>query len=213
MTVFLLISGFNFTFGNLIPQSGDLRYFFSRVVTVLIFLIPVLTMRLFSEERKLKTGQLLLSSPVSLTEIVLGKFFAAMTLLLAALGATLLYPAVLLLFGAFDPGITAGNYAGIILVAAAFVSLGMFISALTDNQLVAAVLSYCLLLGLWLTGFLSGAVHNALLSLFIRQLSLLERYGEFTLGVINPASLLYYISVSAFFIIMTVRVLGHRQWS
>ncbi len=221
LAIFMLISGFYFTMGNLFAGSGDIAYFFQNIIGLLMYLIPMLTMRSFAEEKKIKTEQLLFTAPVSTTEIVLGKFFAAMSVFLCGLAVTLLYPIILALFSSstFIHALqnmfweTLGNYLAIILLVAAFVSIGIFISAITESQVVAAILSYVVLFGLWFSSSMALSNQNEVLSSILTGLSLFIKYYEMTMGVFNPASILFYITLTFIFLFLTVRVLERRRWN
>jgi ABC-2 type transport system permease protein len=108
--------------------------------------------------------------------------------------------------------VTVGNYMGIIAAVAAFISIGMFISALTENQVIAAVVSYCVLMGLWMLGWLS-ANQTGFIRSFIDFISFGNKFNEFTMGIFNPASVIYYLSVSGIFLFLTVRMLEQRRWN
>lgn len=221
LAIFMLISGFYFTAGNLLTRNGDISYFFQNIISLLMYLIPLLTMRSFAEEKKIKTEQLLFTAPVSTTEIVLGKFCAAMSVFLYGLAVTVLYPIILALFSsnnflsAFQNMFweTLGNYLAIILLVAAFMAIGIFISAITENQVVAAILSYVVLFGLWFASSMAVNNQNEILGQVLTGLSLFIKYYEMTMGVFNPASILFYITLTFVFLFLTVRVLERRRWS
>lgn len=221
LAIFMLISGFYFTMGNLLSGSGSISYFFQSIISLLMYLIPMLTMRSFAEEKKIKTEQLLFTAPVSTTEIVLGKFLAAMSVFLCGLAVTLLYPIILALFSSnsFIGAIqnmfweTLGNYLAIILLVGAFVAIGIFISAITENQVVAAILSYVVLFGLWMSSSMATNSQNETLGSILTGLSLFIKYYEMTMGVFNPSSILFYITLIFVFLFLTVRVLERRRWS
>ena len=148
LCVFYLICDFFFIMDNLAGGSADLAGVFSTMFIVSIFLIPLLTMRLFSEEKKQKTEQGLLTAPVSLGEIVFGKYFAALVLYTIALVMPLIYALILSFFGTVEWGIVFANFLAMFLLGAAFIAVGTLISALTENQIAAAVLSFVALMAL-----------------------------------------------------------------
>lgn len=211
LSIFLLICGFYFTTGNLLSQNGDIKAFFSSIFSVLIFLIPILTMRLFSEERKMKTQQLLFTMPVSVEAVVIGKFLATLTVFGIGMGVTLIYPIVLLYYGSFELMIVVGNYFGIILLVSSCISIGIFISVLTENQVVAAVVSYCVLLALWLIDSVGVFISKGFLGTALRHISLSSNFKEFTIGIFNPSSVIYYISITAFFLFLSIFYLENRK--
>jgi len=211
LSVFLLIGGFIFTTGNLLSQNGDIKSWFASIFSVLIFLVPILTMRLFSEERKMRTLQLLFTMPVSLGEIVFGKFLATLTVLGMGLAVTLLYPLILAFFGSVEAMVVVGNYLGMSLLVSTCIAIGMFISALTENQIIAAVVTYSVLLGLWLLDTAGQNLIKGSLGEVVRYLSLTTHYSEFTYGILNPADLVYYLTLTALFLFFSVLALEGRK--
>jgi ABC-2 type transport system permease protein len=150
MGFFLLITGIYFVFINILPGSSQFSSFLSSILLIYLFAIPMLTMRLFSEERRQKTDQLLLTAPVRASEIVLGKFFAACVLFLMTLAVTAFYAAVIAVFGELSVAETIGGYIGFIFLGASYISVGVFISAATENQVTAGIVCFFCLLALWL---------------------------------------------------------------
>lgn len=158
MGFFLLIAGVFFTFGNLFTRSSYFTSFLGGILFVYLFAIPLLTMRLFSEERRQKTDQLLLTSPVSIPEIVLGKFLAAFTVYLITLAVTVMYAVVVGVFGDLALWETVGSYIGFIFLGSCYIAVGIFISAGTENQLTSALVSFFSLLLVWLIDPISQSV-------------------------------------------------------
>jgi ABC-2 type transport system permease protein len=154
MSIFLLITGIFFTTDNLIPQSPSYVSVLGGITFIFLVVVPILTMRLLSEERHQKTDQLLLTSPLNISGIVLGKYFAAVTVFLLTLIITLIYPIQLSLVGTVSVSEITGGYIGIFLLGSAFIAVGLFVSSLTENQVVAAVVTFGLLLLMWILDFL-----------------------------------------------------------
>ncbi len=211
LALFILVCGVYFVLGNLLAQNGDIKVFFANIFTILLFLMPILTMRLFAEERRMRTLPLLFSLPVSVSSIVLGKFFATLTVFLIGLGSTLVYPFILQYYGVLDILVTIGNYVGLGLLVAAFIAIGMFISALTEKQIIAAIGSYSLLLALWLLDSFAGFVNIGGIRTVINHLSLSYSFKEFTFGIFNPVSIVYFISVTIFFLFMCTLTLKYKR--
>ncbi|MEO8408966.1 MAG: ABC transporter permease [Propionivibrio sp.] len=211
LAVFLLISGFIFATGNLLSQNGDIKSYFAAISSVLIFLVPLLTMRLFSEERKLRTLQLLFSMPVSLADIVFGKFLATLTVIGIGLAVTLLYPLILAIYGSFEALVVLGNYVGLSLLVAACIAIGLFISALTENQIIAAVVSYSVLLALWLLDSASQNVIGGAAGKYLRYLSLNAHFNEFAYGIFNPADLVFFVTLTLLFLGFSIMVIDGRK--
>lgn len=164
LSLFLLLAGIFFTTGNLL--TGNTRYvgFLSSIIFIFLLIVPVLTMRLMSDESRQKTDQLLLTTPVRISGIVLGKFFAALAFFCIGLAVTILYAVIIAVHGELDLMETIGGYLGFILVGGAFISVGLFISGLTENQVVAAISTFAALLVMWLINFLQQAVPSDLTS-------------------------------------------------
>ena len=211
LSIQFFLCGFIFSSGNLLAQSGDIKSFFSAIFTVLVFLVPLLTMRQFSEERKMKTHQLLFTLPLSTRDIVLGKFFATLAVAGVGLVMTLVFPLILFLFGAFEFLLTLGNYVGIALLLASVVSLGLFLSSLSENQVISAIISYATILLLWLSDTIAALVSNNYIISIVKIFSLRRNYIDFTYGIFNPAAIIYYLIVTTLFLVFTVLVLDNRR--
>jgi ABC-2 type transport system permease protein len=149
MGLFLLVAGFFFTFGNLISGSSYFTSFLQSILFLYLFAVPLLTMRLLSEERRQRTDQLLLTSPITVTDIVLGKFFAAFVVYLLTLVVTVLYAVVVSIFGDLAVWQTVGGYIGFALLGASFISVGVLVSAVSENQVSSAFFTFFALLLIW----------------------------------------------------------------
>lgn len=213
IAAFLLVLNIYFFVMNVYSANADIETTLGFIVTMLVFLVPVLTMRTFSEDYKQKTDQLLLTSPVRLTGIVLGKYFSAMLVFLIALAFTLIYVVVIALFGTPNAAIILGNYIAIIAVAGAYVSIGLFISSLTENQLIACMMTLAVFLGLFLVDYTYDIVNATWVKNLIYWFSMFRRYDTFTRGIFSISDFLFYISVSGIFVFLTVRVLEKKRWS
>jgi len=154
MGFFLLICGFFFALYNIWAQSRDYLSVLGNIAFIFLFLVPILTMRLISEETRQKTDQLLLTSPLSLSNLVLGKYLAAVAVFGITLLVTVLYPIILSFFGTLALAEIIGGYVGFFLLGSAFISIGLFISSLTDNQIIAAVATFGALLLMWILGWI-----------------------------------------------------------
>jgi ABC-2 type transport system permease protein len=213
IAAFLLVINVYFYLYNVYVASSDLTGVFGFMLTMMIFLVPILTMRTFSEDYKQRTDQLLLTAPVKLTGIVLGKVLAALLVFLITLAFTLLFVIVIAMFGSVSVASVVGNYVAIVAVACAFISIGVFISSLTQNQLISCVVTLGAFLGLYLFDYSYNVVSSTMAKNAIYWLSLFRRYDTFTNGIFSFADLLYYLSIAAIFIFLTVRVLEKKRWS
>ncbi len=160
MGFFLLISGFFFATGNLFQGSPNYNNMLGTITFVFMILVPILTMRLLAEETRQKTDQLLLTSPLSVTEIVLGKYLAAVAVFLLTVVVTCIYPVILGFFGSIAIAEIIGGYIGFLLLGASFIAVGLFVSSLTENQVVAAVVTFSSLLFFWIIDGLQGFLPN-----------------------------------------------------
>jgi len=220
--LFLAFSSLVFMMTNVYYGTTIMTNYFVSICYIFIFAVPLLTMKMFSEEQKLKTDQLLLTSPVKVTEIVLGKFLSALSVLGIAVGTTLLYLIFMKFYG--NPAVIQSlvGYCGVLLYGAMLIAMGMFISTLTQSQVISAVATLALV-GL-LT--LAGSIKIDFTSLFGGALSLLgafinrvidfldinARFYDFAAGTLNIVPLVYFLSITALFILLTVRIIERRRW-
>lgn len=214
--VFLAVTGFAFSMFTLqFAMSGadiNIPTYFTVVIIALVVLLPILTMKSFAEEKKMKTEQLLLTSPVSLPSMVAAKFLAPLTVFGATLAASCFYYTVLSLYGAPNFGVLYGYIIGVFFLGAAFIAVGLFISALTENQLVAAVGTIAILMIMIGINFLNPYIDSAFIRSILSWISIYERFGNFAYGLFDFSALIYYISICFAFLFLTVRVYEKRRW-
>ena len=213
LAVFYAISGYYFFATSLVGNTTDMSYVFSNLFSIVIFLVPMLTMRLFSEERRQKTEQALFTAPVRFTGIVMGKFLACLTMYLMGMGITLIYFLVLCAFRIPDAAVFFGNFLGLGLLGAALCAIGIFISSLTESQVIAAVGSLTIGLLLLFSNSFTPVVSNQLVSKLILNCSFYEHYLDFTRGLLNLADLTFFVSITGLFLFLTVRHLERRRIS
>lgn len=211
--MFLAVSGYFFAVYNLLEKYPDLGQVLSNMLLMFLFLIPILTMRLLSEEKNSRTDQLLLTSPVSVRGIVFGKFAAACAIYLFTLCITLLYLFVIYLHGRPDIARVFCNYLGFALLGFAFISVGLFISSLTQNQSSAAIGTFAALMFLYAIDWSRTVVHSKILSIIINCLNITKWYSEFAHGILSVPAILYYLSFTAVFLLFTICVVDKRRWS
>ena len=267
MGFFLLLSGFFFAMTNLFPASPDYNSVRGSITFIFLIVVPILTMRLMPDDKRQRTDQLLFTSPTSLTGIVLGKYFAAVSVFVLTLLITCIYPIILSFFGNLATWEIVGGYIGFLLLGSAFISIGLFISTLTENQVIAAVITFSALLFMWIIDWVaqglptdktSGIIFAGIIVLALgafvyfntrniyvgvattlvgaiiivltyfladkyffdgfivrafEWFSLLKRYEEFQIGILSLSPIAYYITFSAAFVFLTIRVLEKRRWS
>ncbi len=228
--IFLVISGYFFSiyfafFSLMSMQSamnpaaardlnvteGILRPLFSNISVVMLLLMPILTMRLFAEEKKSGTIELLLTYPVRDGEVLLGKYAAAAVLYLAMLLFTALYPGMLAYFARLEWGPLLSGYLGLVLLGGAFLAIGVLASSLTENQIVAAIATFGVLLIFWMIGWsadFAGPGWGKLLS----HLSVLEHFDSFAKGVIDTKDVVYYLDFTVLALFLTLRSLESKRW-
>jgi ABC-2 type transport system permease protein len=212
IAVFLTLSGVFFAVNNLGTRSGDILSFLLMMSYLWMLLSPILTMRLLAGERKQRTDQLLFTSPVSLTGIVMGKFLAACTVLLTSVLLTLSYTGIVAVFGKVYPGEVLVGYTGFFLQGCAFIALDLCVSSLAKSQATSAILAFGANLLIWLCDVLGASVHSASLSSALGFISLYVRFEPFLLGQLSFASLIYYLSFIFVMLFLTVRVMAARRW-
>ncbi len=187
------------------PIFGNINFIF-------VFLCPLLTMRSFAEEKKQSTLDLLLRSELSELQIILAKFISNMVLVFFMIAFTLLFPIILALSGYSDWGVVGSSYLGVLLSIMSYLAVGLFCSSLTDNQIVASLLTFCILLGSMLLVITTNASNNYLLSLMIQYLTVPFHYDGFTKGVLRSYSFVYFASYLGFFFLLTLKSLQSRKW-
>jgi ABC-2 type transport system permease protein len=213
MGFFLLVSGFFFTANNIFPMSSDFNAVLGNTSFIFMMLVPILTMRLLSEEKKTKTDQMLITSPLSLTAIVVGKYLAAVSVFLITLVVSFVYPIILLAFGQPSVGEMVSGYIGFFLMGCTFIAVGLFISALTENQITAATSTFGILLLLWVIDWVTPNINSPVVVSIVEWISVLKRFSNFMMGVLSPSPIIYYLSFTALFVFLTIRVIEKRRWS
>ncbi len=213
VSVFMMFASYYFLFYNILDNTSDFSMLFQTMLITMVFLVPVLTMRLLSEERKTKSDQILLTSPVSITAVVLGKYFAALTVFLISVGCSLIFPIIVFINGNPEPGVVFSVYFGFIVIGAVFISIGLFISSLTESQVIAAIFTFGSLLFIEIGDSMRGYFSNPKIVTFLEWASITERYRKLCMGVLNIADFIYLISIIALFLFLTVRIIERRRWS
>lgn len=208
--VFMFLSSLFFSMEMFYNRVGSVREIMPMCMVILMLLMPIITMRLVAEERANKTDQLLLTAPVKVWEIVLGKYFAAFTVFLMSTATTMCYVAVAAIWGDIAAGETFCSYLGYILFGALLIAIGLYISSLTENQVVAAVLTY----GVTLLLFFSSQINTGigLIDYIIGFFQISEWNESFSMGVIAPSGVVYYLSFTFLFLLLSARKTESRRW-
>ena len=209
----LIFAGIVFYAANLAVQSPDMSSFFSMLIYLYIFVTPVLTMRLISDDRRNKTDQLLLTSPVSVTSVVLGKFFAAVALLGIFLLILFIYPLILQLYGTIQLGYVINMFGGYLLLGCALFSIGLFVSSLTESQVTAAIVTLLVMLFMFfMINVLVNYIGVPFIAKAVSWFAIMNRFTGFGLGYIDLSSVVYYISITAVFVFLTVQSIEKKRW-
>ena len=212
LTAFCVFAGYYLFMGVLIQNRNVLTPVFSNMINIVMVLMPLLTMRLMTEDRRSRTDQLLLTAPVTLWGIALGKFFAAAALYALGLSVTLVFGAIISFFSMPNWGMILGNFIALLLLGLSFIAIGQFISATTENQATAAIGSFAAMLALFLLDALPSVLPHPGLSRLVAGLSFLRRYAPIANGILSIPNLLFFLSACAIFLFLTTRVLEKRRW-
>lgn len=224
--IFLLCSALSCSYTTLLSNSYDVSAYFMIMIIAFAILIPLLTMRLFSEERKMRTEQLLLTAPVSLTGMVLGKYFAAFSVFLGCMAASCINFIPLYVIAAAERGnlgydttfvgpVTAqviGGMIALVLIGAAFIAIGTLVSALTENQLAAAIITIAGIVGFLAIGLVASFIDIYWIRVTLSWISIFARFNNFVNGVFDIAAAVYFVSLAFVFVFLTVRVYEKRRW-
>ncbi len=206
-------TGYYFFTYNIYGGTTDFTQLYSLLFSVVLFLIPVLTMRLMSEEMKSKTDQLLLTAPISRLSIVMGKYFSAICVFLIAIAGTLVTAVIASFYGKVDWPCVIGNFIGLFLLGIAQIAICLFLSSITESQVIAAVLGFAVSLFLLLVDAISYVVSSDFLKGIFEYISFNERYSPFTLGVIEFKNVIFFISIAALFCAFSTATLERKRWN
>lgn len=214
LAVLFCLSGYFFFVGNLSSGSSDMTGLFGSLYIILLLILPILTMRMFSEERHQRTDQALLTAPTGLTSVVLGKFLAALVVLLLGMLITVVYAVIIAVMVTPDWLVIVGNFVGTLLLGGTVIALGLMVSSLTESQFVAALGTMALtVLWMLLDSLPSLFSSNETVQNVVDFLSLSTRYDNFVTGTVSYADVLFFISMQAIFLFLTVRILDRRRWN
>ncbi|MBN1248268.1 MAG: ABC transporter permease [Anaerolineae bacterium] len=212
LSAMFFFSGYYFFTYNLYGNTTNMTKLFELLFPVVLFLVPVLTMRLMSEDKRSGTDQLLLTAPVSRLSIVLGKYAAAVAVFFIAISVTLLYAVVMAFLARLDWPVFVGNFLGLLLLGMTLIAICMFLSSLTESQFIAAILGFVVSLFVMLVDALALVVSSSFLKAVFRNLSFDDRYAAFTLGILELPSVGFFVSISLLFVLLTVAMLDKERW-
>ncbi|MGD9140890.1 MAG: ABC transporter permease [bacterium] len=212
ITVFLGLSSWLFFKGFFVLGQASLRMFFGIIPWIFLFFVPAITMRLWAEERKVGTMELLMTLPVTDAEAVLGKYLASFAFLGLSLALSLVIPVFVAVLGDPDPGQVVGGYMGAVLMGGAFLAIGLFVSSLTENQIVAFIISVVVTFGLFILGedFVLFGIPDWLVPVFSFA-GLGGHYDSISRGVLDSRDIIYYVSIIVFFLYLNVKSIEARK--
>ena len=212
VTVFLGLAGWLFFKGFFLVGEASMRTFFGLLPWLFLFFVPAITMRLWAEEKKVGTMELLMTLPVTDTEAVLGKFLASFAFLLVSLALSVVLAIVVAALGDPDPGEIFGGYLGAVLIGAAFLAIGLFVSSLTENQIVAFIISVVAIFVLFILGddFVLMGVPSWIAPVF-SFLGLGAHYDSVSRGVIDSRDIIYYLSVIVLFLYLNYELVEGKR--
>ena len=214
LVLFLAVGGILFCYTTLYSMSSATSSYFLLMLLFSAVVLPLLTMKSFSEERKLKTEQLLLTAPVSIPSMVLGKFLASYVIFAGALVFNSLYFLVLLPYAQVKIATLIGSLIALLLVGLVFIAIGLFVSSLTENQLTAAIGTIAIIIVLLAIGLVNSLIpSNYAIRFVFDAISIFTRFQNFTNGIFDVASFVYYISVAAVFLYLTMRIYDRRRYN
>lgn len=213
LSVFYFFSGLFFYLYCFLGNTTSMSYVFLSMLMIVLLVIPLITMRSFADERKQKTDQALLTAPVSITEIVLGKFIGAFILYAICNLIFVLYMLILSAYAAPDWAVFLTTMLGMILLGAAMIAIDLFISALTESQVIAAVVSLGVGLFVYMIDSLTNIINTEWFAAFLHNISFDAHFTNFINGIINLTSVVFFLSVIAIFLFLCVRVFEKRRWS
>lgn len=216
LAIFLAVSGVIFSLTTLSQGAGsDITLYFTYMLISFFVVLPLLTMKLFADEKKQRTETLLISAPISITSMVCAKFFAALSVFMIGFMASLLNFIPFLYFASGTPDVQTilGSLLGLILIAAAFISVGVMVSALTENQLVAALGTMVIILVFVMVSVFNSSIESYFLRTVLSWISVLDRFNLLAVGRFDVSAIVYFLSITFSFLFVTVRIYEKRRWA
>ena len=210
---FMIFNGVFFYVQCLYNGTSSMSTVFQSMFFILLFLIPLITMRLFAEDKHNRTDQALLTSPVSIGAIVCAKFLSALVLLVICLSAYIIDGIILSFVGSPDWGVIIGNILAMALMGSSFIAIGIFISSLTESVIIAAVLSFAVNVLISMVDTIASTIPWDWMKGIVSSLSFHSKYNSFSLGIISFADIIFFLSAAALFLFLTDRMIDRRRWA
>ena len=213
MAVYFLFSGLFFSMICIENDTSSLSYVFGNMFIIILFIIPIITMKSFSEEKRQRTDQALLTSPTSLFEIVMGKFLGALILFAICSLIFVVYALVISFFTSPDWAVVLSTVLGLLLLGSALIAIDIFISVLTESMIISAVAGMGVGLLIYMLSNLSSNITVDWIATIVKKIDFLTYYTNFTYGMLNLTDIIFFLSVTGLFLFFTARVLEKRRWS
>ncbi len=213
MAVYFLFSGLFFSMICIENDTSSLSYVFGNMFIIILFIIPIITMKSFSEEKRQRTDQALLTSPTSLFEIVMGKFLGALILFAICSLIFVVYALVISFFTSPDWAVVLCTVLGLLLLGSALIAIDIFISVLTESMIISAVAGMGVGLLIYMLSNLSSNITVDWVATIVKKIDFLTYYTNFTYGMLNLTDIIFFLSVTGLFLFFTARVLEKRRWS
>ncbi len=213
LAAFMFFSGIFFYIQCLYPGSVNMSPVFQSMFFIVLFVIPLITMRTFADDRKNKTDQALLTSPVSIPSVVISKFLSSLSVFALCLCSFIIEGIALSFMAKPDWSVIIGNVFGMIIMGSSFVAMGLFISSLTESSVVAAIVSFVINVLISLLDSIGYTINWEWLSNIINTLSFQGKYNDFALGMISLSNVVFFLSVTCIFLFLTDRVIEKRRWA
>ena len=210
---FMSFSGFFFYVQCLNTGTSNMYSVFQSMFFIVLFVIPLITMRLFSEDKKYKTDQALLTAPVSIPSIVIAKYLSALVMLLICLSSYIIEGITLSFISSPDWSVIWGNVISMVLMGSAFIAIGLFISSLTENIVIAAIGSFAVNVVISMVDSISSTVTVPFFKSILETLSFQSKYSNFALGIVSFSDVVFLISITFIFLLFTERVIERRRWA
>jgi len=208
---YFLISGYFFSVSFIGYMTTDVRLLFGNIMVVYLFVIPLLTMRLVSDELRQGTDELLLTSPASITEIIGGKFLAALTVQLTLVVVSLIYPWIMSAYGPIDQPVLWLSYLSLFLLGATMMAIGLFASTLSAHQMVSGIVAFAMLLILWMIDWLGDSILVSARDA-LQKFSIVGRTSNLQKGVFDLPDVFFYVTLIVVFLVLSVQVLERKRW-
>ena len=213
MAVYFLFSGLFFSMICIENDTSSLSYVFGNMFIIILFIIPIITMKSFSEEKRQRTDQALLTSPTSLFEIVMGKFLGALILFAICSLIFVVYALVISFFTSPDWAVVLCTVLGLLLLGSALIAIDIFISVLTESMIISAVAGMGVGLLIYMLSNLSSNITVDWIATIVKKIDFLTYYTNITYGMLNLTDIIFFLSVTGLFLFFTARVLEKRRWS